>query len=145
MKRLKNILIKNLKNFCINENLSSIHVNFINKNEVNFFLKNNFFIKYGEQFHFTNNNYSTFQEFLASLSYKKRKAIIKERNMIKKMGIEIKVLKGNDINSTVLENLYKLYISTIEKKWSYDYLTKDFFLNLKNYLNENLSYNCCIL
>ena len=58
--------------------------------------------------------------------------------MIKKMGIEIKVLKGNDINSTVLENLYKLYISTIEKKWSYDYLTKDFFLNLKNYLNENL-------
>ena len=47
------------------------------------------------------------------------------------MGIEIKVLKGNDINSTVLENLYKLYISTIEKKWSYDYLTKDFFLNSK--------------
>ncbi len=134
----KNVLIKNLKNFCINENLSSIHVNFINKNEVNFFLKNNFFIKYGEQFHFTNNNYSTFQDFLASLSYKKRKAIIKERNMIKKMGIEIKVLKGNDINSTVLENLYKLYISTIEKKWSYDYLTKDFFLNLKNYLNEDL-------
>ena len=135
---IKNILIKNLKNFCIKEKISSVHVNFISENEVNFFLNNNFFIRYGEQFHFTNNNYSTFRDFLESLSYKKRKAIIKERNMIEKMGIEIKVLKGNDVSSTVLENLYKLYLSTIEKKWSYDYLTKDFFLNLKNYLHENL-------
>ena len=54
------------------------------------------------------------------------------------MGIEVKVLKGNDINSLVLEDLYKLYLTTIEKKWSYDYLTKDFFLNLKKYLKENL-------
>ena len=35
----KNVLIKKFKNFCINENLSSIHVNFINKNEISFFKK----------------------------------------------------------------------------------------------------------
>ena len=63
-----------------------------------FYLKNNFIVRYGEQFHFINNNYSSFQDFLESLSYKKRKAIIKERNMIEKMGIKIKVLKGDDIN-----------------------------------------------
>ena len=43
------------------------------------------------------------------------------------MGIKIKVLKGDEINNSVLEDLYRLYLSTIEKKWSYDYLTKEFY------------------
>ena len=109
------------------------------------FFKNNFIVRYGEQFHFINNNYSSFQDFLESLSYKKRKAIIKERSSIEKMGIKIKVLKGDEINNSVLEDLYRLYLSTIEKKWSYDYLTKEFFINLKNYLKKKPYYNCCIL
>ena len=54
------------------------------------------------------------------------------------MGIKVKVLYEDEINNVVLDNLYRLYLTTIEKKWSYDYLTKDFFLNLKNYLNKNL-------
>ena len=135
---IKSMLIKNLKKFCVEQNLSSLHINFIKKNQIKVFLDNNFIIRYGEQFHFINNNYLSFDHFLQSLSYKKRKAIIKERKAIDKMGIEVKVLKGNDINSLVLEDLYKLYLTTIEKKWSYDYLTKDFFLNLKKYLKENL-------
>ena len=135
---LKKILIKKLKDFCVEKKLSSLHINFINENEINFFLKNNFIVRYGEQFHFINNNYSSFQDFLESLSYKKRKAIIKERSSIEKMGIKIKVLKGDEINKSVLEDLYRLYLSTIEKKWSYDYLTKEFFINLKNYLKKNL-------
>ena len=51
------------------------------------FLNNNF-IRYGEQFHFTNNNYSTFIDFHRILSYKK--AIIKKKNMIEKIETEIK-------------------------------------------------------
>ena len=32
--------------------------------------------------------------------------------------------------------MYKFYISTIEKKWSYNYLSKDFFIKLPQYLNK---------
>ena len=134
----KSVVIKNLKNFCIEQNLSSLHINFIKEKQIKFFLDNNFIIRYGEQYHFINNDYLSFDHFLQSLSYKKRKAIIKERNAIKEMGVEIKILEGNDINNFILEDLYKLYLSTIEKKWSYDYLTKDFFLNLKTNLKQNL-------
>ena len=54
------------------------------------------------------------------------------------MGIKVKVLTGDEIDKSILAELYNLYILTINKKWSYDYLTKDFFLNLKSYLNRNL-------
>ena len=46
------------------------------------------------------------------------------------MGVKIKVLKGEEITKSVLEDLYRLYLSTIEKIWSYNYLTKEFFINL---------------
>ena len=135
---LRKILINDIKDFCIKKNLSSLHINFIDEEQVKLYLDNDFIIRYGEQFHFINNGYSSFEEFLDKLSYKKRKVIIKERNAIKKMGLNIRVLKGDDVNIHVLEELYKLYITTIDKKWSYDYLTKDFFLNLKSYLKDNL-------
>ena len=117
---------------------SGIHINFIDENEKKFFLKNNFIVRYGEQFHFKNNNYKNFEDFLNDLSYKKRKAIKRERASVIKMGIKVKVLTGDEIDKSILAELYNLYILTINKKWSYDYLTKDFFLNLKSYLNRNL-------
>ena len=135
---LKKMMLRDVKNFCINEQLSSLHINFIEEDQIQFYLENDFIIRYGEQFHFINKQYSSFEDFLNNLSYKKRKAIIKERSAIKKAKVNIKVLKGDDISNKILEKLYKFYLTTIDKKWSYDYLTRDFFLNLKNYLKENL-------
>ena len=34
--------------------------------------------------------------------------------------------------------MYQFYISTIKKKWSYNYLTEDFFLDLASSLKENI-------
>ena len=135
---LKNNIINDLKRFCLENDFSGIHINFIDENEKKFFLKNNFIVRYGEQFHFKNNNYKNFEDFLNDLSYKKRKAIKRERASVIKMGIKVKVLTGDEIDKSILAELYNLYILTINKKWSYDYLTKDFFLNLKSYLNRNL-------
>ena len=45
-----------------------------------------------------------------------------------------KQIIGVEIDKSILAELYNLYILTINKKWSYDYLTKEFFLNL-NLLN----------
>ncbi|PPR26681.1 MAG: hypothetical protein CFH34_00798 [Alphaproteobacteria bacterium MarineAlpha9_Bin4] len=134
----KKKIIDDIIEFSIKKKFSSLHINFIDEEQIKFYSDNNFIIRYGEQFHFVNNGYLSFQDFLDKLSYKKRKAIIKERNSIKKMGIKIEILKGNNIQSDILEELYKFYITTIDKKWSYDYLTIDFFLNLKRYLKDNL-------
>lgn len=136
---IKSKLLKYIKNYCLKNNISSIHINFFDKTELNFFKDQDFLIRYGEQFHFLNKKYKCFEDFLESLSYKNRKKIIKERNSIKKNKISVEVVKPENLNEELCEIMYQFYISTINKKWSYNYLTKDFFLNLPMYLrNESI-------
>tara|TARA_A100001011_G_scaffold392802_1_gene481179 strand:+ start:6579 stop:7724 length:1146 start_codon:yes stop_codon:yes gene_type:complete len=133
---IKEKLFVYIKKFCIEKAISSIHVNFFDHSELDFFKNQDFLIRYGEQFHFVNKGYNSFDEFLNTLSYKNRKKIIKERSSIKKQNINIEVIKKNNLNKKLCEKMYQFYISTIKKKWSYNYLSKDFFIKLPQYLNN---------
>ena len=125
-----------IKDFCKEKKISSIHINFFEEHELDFLKNEGFLIRYGEQFHFTNNNYNTFEDFLNKLSYKIRKSINKERQSIKHQGIDIEIIKNEKFNKNLSEIMYQFYISTIKKKWSYNYLSKDFFIKLPQYLKK---------
>ena len=133
---VKKKIINYLKKLCLDKKISGLHINFFDESELDFFKNENFLIRYGEQFHFYNKNYSSFNDFLNSLSYKSRKKIIKERRSIKNSGIDIDIVTGEDLSYDLCEKMYNFYITTINKKWSYDYLNKDFFLNLPKYLKK---------
>ncbi len=136
---IKEKLFNYIKNFCIENSISSIHVNFFDQNELDFFKNQNFLIRYGEQFHFINKEYISFDDFLNTLSYKNRKKIVKERNSIKEQGINIEIVKKENLSKNLCKKMYQFYISTIKKKWSYNYLSEDFFIKLPQYLsNESI-------
>ena len=86
---IKKKLFDFIKDFCKEKKISSIHINFFEEHELDFLKNEGFLIRYGEQFHFINNNYNTFEDFLNKLSYKIRKSINKERQSIKHQGIDI--------------------------------------------------------
>ena len=134
--RIKKKLFNFIKDFCKEKEISSIHINFFEEYELDFLKNEGFLIRYGEQFHFINNNYNTFEDYLKKLSYKIRKNISKERKSIKDQGIDIEIVKNEEFNESLSQIMYKFYISTIEKKWSYNYLSKDFFIKLPQYLNK---------
>ena len=133
---IKKKLFNFIKDFCKEKEISSIHINFFEEYELDFLKNEGFLIRYGEQFHFINNNYNTFEDYLKKLSYKIRKNISKERKSIKDQGIDIEIVKNEEFNESLSQIMYKFYISTIEKKWSYNYLSKDFFIKLPQYLNK---------
>ena len=133
---IKKKLFDFIKDFCKEKKISSIHINFFEENELNFLKNEGFLIRYGEQFHFINNNYNTFEDFLKKLSYKIRKNINKERQSIKHQGIDIEIIKNGEFNESLSQIMYQFYISTIKKKWSYNYLSKDFFIKLPDYLKK---------
>ena len=133
---IKKKLFDFIKDFCKEKDISSIHINFFEEDELTFLKNEGFLIRYGEQFHFTNNNYNTFEDFLNKLSYKIRKNINKERQSIKHQGIDIEIIKNEEFNKNLSEIMYQFYISTIKKKWSYNYLSKDFFIKLPQYLKK---------
>tara|TARA_Y200000002_G_scaffold131963_1_gene108821 strand:- start:273 stop:1406 length:1134 start_codon:yes stop_codon:yes gene_type:complete len=119
-------------------NVSSLHFNFVNDasnwNEID-----NIMIRSGIQFHWNNNEYKKFDEFLNDLSSRKRKIIRRERQCIEKNNLHVKLLNGDDIKEEHISFFYDCYLDTTGRKWGSTYLTKEFFFEiLHNFKNKIL-------
>jgi predicted N-acyltransferase len=80
------------------------------------------------QYHWRNNNYQQFDDFLASLKSRKRKAINKERIAIAKQQLSFKWVVGSDIGDDDWRIFYQYYQSTYLKRSGHDgYLNENFF------------------
>ena len=119
-------------------NVSSLHFNFL-QNPSDLKKKNSeLFIRQGIQFHWKNNNYVSFDDFLNSLSSRKRKLIKKERQCLKNNNLYVKTLTGKDINEQHWDFFYKCYTNTTGKKWGSKYLTREFFFELGKKLSNKI-------
>jgi predicted N-acyltransferase len=81
----------------------------------------------GQQFHWQNDGYRSFDEFLAALSSRKRKLIRKERATALAGDIAIERLTGSDIDERHWDAMYKFYQDTGARKWGRPYLNRAFF------------------
>lgn len=106
---------------------SSIHVTFCTQEECNALGEAEFAARAGEQFHFLNEGYRNFDDFLASLSARKRKAIKRERRDALGEDIEIDLLTGSDIRPAHWDSFFAFYMDTGARKWGRPYLTRAFF------------------
>lgn len=79
------------------------------------------------QFHWLNQDYRDFQNFLDSLTSKKRKKILKERRDVQNAGVTIERLNGHEISSAQWQTFYQFYCRTFYSKWGEPRLTLDFF------------------
>jgi uncharacterized protein len=84
--------------------------------------------RYGIQYHWTNEGYTTFDDFLARFSSKRRHQIRRERREISDQGIELRVLDGSELGPADIDHLYAFYASTVDKHfYGRRYLNRDFF------------------
>ena len=121
---------KKLIKFLNERNISSLHLNYIEK-DISDKLKNyDIFQRIGIQYHWMNKSYSDFSDFLESMKSRKRKNIIKERNYLKKKNIEFEFKTGNQISIEDIKNLFFCYQNTVQRKWGQIYLNNLFFEQL---------------
>jgi uncharacterized protein len=106
---------------------SSVHVTFPTREEWERLGATGFLQRTGQQFHWTNQGYRSFDEFLAALSSRKRKNIRKERRDALADGIEIRMLAGAAIEPRHWDAFFRCYIATGNRKWGSPYLTREFF------------------
>lgn len=109
------------------QHFSSTHFLFPKEENMSIFMNNGGLKRITCQFHWFNENYRDFQDFTDSLTSKKRKQILKERREVKKSGVEIERLNGNDISSAQWKIFYQFYCRTFYSKWGEPRLTLDFF------------------
>jgi len=122
-----------------NENeLSSSHFLFITESEKNFFKSFDYIIRDSFQYHFTNKNYSSFEQFLSNVKSKKAKQIRKERCFSD--DIKLNQITGNDLTAEHGLEMYGFYLSTIGEKNAIPYLTQSFFIKIFERLKNSIYY-----
>ena len=107
--------------------LSSAHATFINPAQVALFEAAGWLLRIDQQFHWVNNDYNSFDDFLADLSSRKRKAIRKERDGALVGGITVDLLTGAAIEERHWDAFWHFYQDTGNRKWGRPYLTRKFF------------------
>jgi predicted N-acyltransferase len=119
-------LISAAENLVRANGLSSAHATFIAAEEAPLFERAGWLIRTDSQFHWHNDGYGSFEDFLASLSSRKRKAIRKERAAAVE-GLRIEHLTGDAIEERHWDAFWHFYQDTGARKWGRPYLTRRFF------------------
>ena len=117
--------------------LSSAHATFIAPEEAALFDRAGWLIRADSQFHWLNQGFSGFDDFLATLSSRKRKAIRKERAAAVR-GLDIVRLAGAAISEAHWDAFWVFYQDTGARKWGQPYLTRAFFSLLGARMAERL-------
>ena len=118
--------------------VSSLHYLFTTNEETDQLEQTGLLRRSGCQFHWQNDQYKSFDNFLSSLSSKKRKQIRKERRDVIAAGLEIELLHGRDTNVEHWDIFYQFYASTFSRKSGYATLTKDFFKALSQSMPDQV-------
>lgn len=105
---------------------SSAHVTFCTEAEWEGLGRAGWLQRLGMQYHWENPGYADFEEFLAALSSRKRKAIRRERRDAQ-AGLTFRALSGAELTPAIWAKFYEFYLSTVERKWGGAYLTPEFF------------------
>ncbi len=137
-KKIFELIIKTFEMIVGNNNLSSAHINFTTDNFNKRLQNDNWIRRTGLQFHWHNNNYETFDDFLNQLKSSKRKAIKNERKKIKNTNLVIQKLTGEQLTDKIWDSFYSFYLNTIDKKWGGAYLTKEFFYLLNETMRNDI-------
>ena len=127
---VRRTLVAGLKEVAENRGLSSVHATFLEPQDRDAFEDDGWLIRYGCQYHWHNDGYETFDDFLGALSSRKRKDIRKERQQIVSNEIEMVTLTGADLTDEHWDVFYRFYIDTSDRKWGSPYLTQDFFYRI---------------
>ena len=107
--------------------LSSAHFLFCEQDDITILSKHQLMLRFDYQFHWTNNNYQSFDDFLAVLTSKRRKNIKRERRKVAEENISIQTIQGELLNEEQWELLYAYYRVTFMRKSGTPTLTLDFF------------------
>ncbi len=108
-------------------NISSVHLNFLDQAAWQRRGDEGWLLRTHKQYHWQNQGYKTFDDFLDCLSSKKRKNIKRERRDALANDLEILRLTGAEITEAHWDAFYQFYIDTGSRKWGTPYLTRSFF------------------
>ena len=131
-------LVKGAVQLAAENKLSSLHITFCTQAEAEAGALIGLHPRKSQQFHWINDEYSSFDDFLANLSSRKRKNIRKERAQAQAFGGNIEILTGDNIQPHHWDAFWTFYQDTGARKWGTPYLTRQFFNEAQAHLRYDM-------
>ena len=106
---------------------SSLHILFPTEPERQVLASHDFLTRKGCQFHWVNDGYATFDDFLGRFSADKRKKAKRERRRVAEAGIAFEHLRGDELAPADWDAVLDFYARTFWRRGREPYLNRDFF------------------
>jgi len=135
---IRKALIGGLIELCRIDSASGVHITFATEPEYRFLGELGFLQRTDQQFHFENQGYTSFDDFLGALAARKRKTIRRERHDALQNGISVHWLTGRDLTEDMWDHFFAFYMETGSRKWGRPYLTRAFFSLVGETMRERI-------
>lgn len=116
---------------------SSLHVNFIADSETTAF-NADWLAREDVQFHWKNQGWGSFEDFLGALTHKRRKAIRQERERVHGDGYRFRIVHGDEASDADLAAMHHFYSTTLSRKGNLPSLSLAFFHHLADTMPRSL-------
>ncbi|WP_031243764.1 GNAT family N-acetyltransferase [Advenella kashmirensis] len=110
--------------------VSSVHVLFPAQRDLDILRESDYMIRESVQFHWKNEGYADFDQFMASLQYDKRKKLRQDSRKVARADITFEFRRGHEISAETLSFFYACYCNTYYERGRQPYLTQAFFTRL---------------
>lgn len=135
------LLIETILEYCRKEEFSSMHWLFTEEPQHKLLLQHKLLSRLDCQYHWRNNDYTSFDDFLAQCTSKRRKTIRRERRYVSDANLRLERRLGSTLSSHEWGLVHKYYRATFDSKWGSPSLTREFF----EQIGRDFGNNCLIV
>ena len=121
--------------------VSSSHALFLPEEEIDEFTERGFAVRHSLQFHWRNQGYDAFSDYLDALEGKRRRQVARERRQLGGEGLTIERLTGEALADAPAEHaavMHRFYLGTLDRKWGIPYLTGAFFAEVFRTMGDRI-------
>ncbi len=90
------------------------------------------------QYHWHNQDYSDFADFLSRCTSRRRKTIRRERRHVSDAGLRLEQRLGSSLSATEWRWVHRFYTSTFDRKWGNPSLTQEFFETIGQLMGDQV-------
>jgi len=131
-------LLQAASTLAIETDCSSFHVLFPAPEDVAFLEAADLLIRKDCQFHWHNNGYRSFDDFLATFTSAKRKKVRRDRRKVAENGIQFRRIQGSELDTKTWSIVFRLISRTFLIRGNTPYFSEEFFNAVSSTVPEGI-------
>ncbi len=135
---IKKLMIRQMTSIAEQHHMSGMHWLFTDANDTALFRDSRMALRLGCQYHWNNQAYTTFEDFLSTFTSRKRKKVKRERRMVAEQKFHFETIHGDEATSEQIQIAHQFYENTFERKSGIPTLSNSFFMEICRTMGEQI-------